>query len=115
MALTGPFAGWMRNYEAMGNDKLQTALAQLRGQYGDAHGRVMNKNGMLFEHLREAEAVAFSRGLIQDPNRKQGATDAATMGLLTDPMECSECGRVEKHYADDYICRTCRDAVTPVT
>jgi hypothetical protein len=109
MALTGPFSGWMRNYEAMGDAKLLRALEELRGQQGDAFGRVQNRGGMLFEHLREAEAIARSRNLTDGPGVSPDA-DAKTMGVLTEPMECAECGRVERHFEDDYMCRVCRNA-----
>ncbi len=108
MALTGPFTGWMRNYEQMGNDKLLRSLEELKANSGDAANRVAGKGGLMFEHLRECEAVAADRGLISDREYDRNA-DAKAMGVLTDAMECVECGRVERHYEDDYMCRVCRD------
>lgn len=110
MARTGPFTGWMRNYEAMGDSKLLKCLNELRNNKGDAANRVAGRGGLMYEHIRECEAIAADKGLIDVDAIDRNAT-AKDMGVLTDPMECVECGKVERHYEDDYMCRTCRDAL----
>lgn len=108
------YAGWMRNYHAMGDDKLRNCLRELEGQYGDAYQRVQSKGGLLYEHVQEARREAKSRGWQVEGEAGSNAepVSAQAVGILTEPMECSECGRVERHYEDDYICRHCRDAMS---
>jgi hypothetical protein len=98
----------------MGDDKLRNCLRELEGQYGDAYQRVQSKGGLLFEHVQEARREAKSRGWSVEGETGSSAepVSAAAVGVLTEPMECSECGRTERHYEDDYICRICRDAMS---
>lgn len=56
--------GWKRNYAQMGDEKLTTALDQLRAGAGDAHQRCLSRGGDPAEHLERAEAAARDRGLI---------------------------------------------------
>jgi hydroxylamine reductase (hybrid-cluster protein) len=107
------YAGWMRNYHAMGDPKLRQALDELEGQYGDAFQRVNSKGGLLYEHVQEARREAKSRGWdVKGATGSNAApVSASTVGVLTEAMECAECGRNERHYEDDYICRVCRDAL----
>jgi ATP-dependent DNA ligase len=56
----------MRNYNAMGNDKLMACIAELNGGYGDAYQRVQTGQyaGDLTEHIVTATAVARVKGLL---------------------------------------------------
>lgn len=54
---------WMRNYGAMGDQKLQTCVRELAFQSGDAYQRVMDKGGDLAQHRQVAEREAVNRGL----------------------------------------------------
>ena len=103
------YAGWMRNYKAMNDMKLAGVIQELEGQYGDAYDRVQIKGGLLSEHLREARSVAASRGWTTSGQIAGNTTKPVEAEMpLTEPMECSACGRTERHYVDDYMCRICR-------
>jgi hypothetical protein len=54
---------WMRNYKAMGNDKLSTCVRELAFKQGDAYQRVLDKGGDLAQHRRAARAEAELRAL----------------------------------------------------
>jgi len=55
----------MRNYKAMGDAKLVSALADLERGSGDAYDRCMAKGGDPKAELEEARRVAESRGLVR--------------------------------------------------
>lgn len=54
---------WMRNYKAMGNDKLATSVRQLAFKEGDAYQRVLDHGANLDQHRKVARAEAELRGL----------------------------------------------------
>lgn len=107
------YSGWMRNYKAMGDTKLNNALRELEGQYGDAYRRVQDHGAYVDEHIAEARAEARRRGLVvSDEVPKEMPTAADKSGKpLTEAKECSDCGKKKRHYVDDYICQSCRDAL----
>lgn len=37
--------------------------------------------------------------------------DSVQSGTMVAPRECVDCGQVNPHYAGDYVCRVCRDAI----
>lgn len=54
---------WMRNYAAMGDDKLLACVRELCFGHGDAYQRCIDKGGDLQAHIRKARDEATSRGL----------------------------------------------------
>lgn len=102
------YSGWMRNYKAMGDEKLTYALKELEGGYGDAWYRVQDKGGLIDEHLAEARAQARIRGILDGETI---VTPIQPEGALGEAKECSDCGKRRRHYVDDYICKDCRDAL----
>jgi hypothetical protein len=103
------YSGWMRNYKAMGDEKLRYALKELEGGYGDAFYRVQDKGGLIDEHIAEARAQARIRGMVVGDNAV--IIPPAPEGTLGEAKECSDCGKRRRHYVDDYICKDCRDAL----
>ncbi|MBA3546067.1 MAG: hypothetical protein H0T76_06270, partial [Nannocystis sp.] len=55
---------WMRNYGAMGDEKLIAAVASLKKQSGDAYERAIANNGDVADHLERARGIAARRGLV---------------------------------------------------
>lgn len=103
---------WMRNYGAMGDDKLARCIKELeRGindptfaAYDDAYDRCIDKGGNPTDHLYTARYHAQKRGVA-------GHVDVAAP---SGPIQmCPECNKKGEFYDDmDYICRKCRDALT---
>jgi ATP-dependent DNA ligase len=54
---------WMRNYAAMGDQKLLTCLRELAYASGDAYDRCVSKGGDVREHYQRACTEAVQRGL----------------------------------------------------
>lgn len=54
------------------------------------------------------EVNARRKQLAREMERMQAIQERAER-LDKDPRECSECGEVEAHYADDFVCFVCRD------
>lgn len=60
-AASGP---WMRNYGAMGDDKLRRSLRELEAGTGEAVDRCESRGGDRAQHLDEARRIAAQRGLL---------------------------------------------------
>lgn len=101
----------MRNYKAMGDEKLRISLRELEGQYGDAWYRVQDKGGYIDEHLAEARAAAYNKGILDGDVVAPAPAPTDGSKPLGEAKECSECGKRRRHYVDDYICKDCRDAL----
>jgi hypothetical protein len=97
--------GWLRNYGAMGDEKLLRTLKQFESGYGEAVNRVNDKGGDMGENHTKASYEARKRGLI-DSNYVAPDTE-----ILTEAKFCPECERKRKFILDDYICKECRTLV----
>lgn len=62
-AASGLPTDWKRNYSAMGDLKLEEAIAQLRAERGDAYDRVVAHGAHIHAHRIAAESAAKKRGL----------------------------------------------------
>lgn len=95
---------WMRNYGAMGDPKLRSALNDFQRGYGDAVNRVEQRGGSVVDNRAKCEYEARKRGMLQgDSFVPTDGTDA-----ITEPKFCPECERKKAFLLDDYICRDCR-------
>lgn len=95
--------GWMRNYSAMGDGKLMSAVEDFRRGYGPAVDRVEAKGGSIEDNQAKCEWTARSRGLIDE------VTPITGTSAKTPPKFCPSCERTKAFYIDDYICVSCRE------
>lgn len=98
--------GWLRNYGAMGDEKLTRTIAQFEKGYGEAVTRVQVKGGDLDENRAKAEYEARRRGLIDSSHAIPEGTIVYTAAQF-----CPECERKNKFVIDDYICHKCREVI----
>lgn len=97
---------WLRNYKAMGDEKLRRTIAQFDKGYGEAVTRVKDKDGDIAENRAKAEYEARLRGLIDSTN----AIPEGTL-VYTAAQFCPSCERKRKFILDDYICEECRKEI----
>lgn len=100
-----PTTNWMRNYGAMGDNKLMRCVAEFQSGYGDAVQRVMTRGGSVEDNRTKCEYEARKRGLI-DSN-----FIAEDTKVKTEAKFCPECERKKPFWLDDYICIGCRDGI----
>lgn len=99
--------GWLRNYGAMGDEKLKRTVAQFEKGYGEAITRVMDKGGDLEENKAKCLYEARKRGLLSYEETK---LPEGTL-VYTAAQFCPECERKRKFIIDDYICHECREKI----
>lgn len=99
-------SAWMRNYGAMGDDKLLRVIKELQEGYGDATSRVQVKKGDMDENRAKAEYVARKRGLVDSNYQPPEGTQ-----VFTEAKFCPECEKSRKFFLDDYICAGCRGEI----
>jgi hypothetical protein len=57
----------------------------------------------------ESRHFAGAAAMYKNVIKKYAASIAA--GNITPPKECMDCGQIEQHYVDDYVCKNCRAAI----
>lgn len=95
---------WIRNYGAMGDDKLLRVIKELQQGFGDATRRIVDKGGSLDENRVKAEYVARARGLVDDSFQPPEG-----IVVYTEAKFCPSCEKKRKFHMDDYICHECRE------
>ena len=99
--------GWLRNYGAMGDEKLMRTVEQFDKGYGEAVNRVRAKGGDMDENMAKCRYEARKRGLLEY------GSDTLPEGTVvyTAAQFCPECEKKKKFVIDDYICHECREII----
>ncbi len=89
-------------------DKAPPAFARDPWAWDYTRDRIEGNTGIPYD-MWEGKHFAGAAAMYKNVIKKYGA--AIEAGVMTAPRECVDCGNVAQHYADDYVCKDCRDAI----
>lgn len=89
-------------------DKAPPAFAKDPWAWDYTRDRMEGNTGLPYDQW-QGKHFAGAAAMYKNVVKKYGAS--VENGVTTMPKECIDCGNVNVHYQDDYVCKTCRDAI----
>ena len=89
-------------------DKAPPAFAKDPWAWDYTRDRIEGNTGVPYDQW-EGKHFAGSAAMYKNVVKKYAGS--IEKGVMTVPKECLDCGQMQQHYADDYVCKDCRDAI----
>src|SRR4051812_43344468 len=89
-------------------DKAPPAFAKDPWAWDYTRDRIEGNTGIPYDQW-QGKHFAGSAAMYKNVIKKYGASMES--GDMTAPHQCVNCGQIAQHYADDYVCKNCRQAV----
>jgi hypothetical protein len=89
-------------------DKAPPAFAKDPWAWDYTRDRMEGNTGLPYDQW-QGKHFAGAAAMYKNVVKKYGTS--VENGVLTVPKDCIDCGQVNQHYQNDYVCKSCRDAI----